>query len=419
MGEPSLNPTVLRRLSTSLRPDWTRTVLARRVAAGGLVVLAGVAALRRTPTVTGRRGGRRPRPRPRHRADPGRRPLEKRSATTLPDGAEADVGAVIGSTLAGPARRGEVLTDVRLLGSRLAESTAGPGARIVPLHLADGALIDLVRVGDVVDVLAAPAADAAGRRPGSHQSGGDRRRRRPRVGQGKSPGRGQRPRSLGCAAGSRGEHGGRLGVGSGGDPHPALSACPRLLRDPQQTVVCSIDRRPQKGLPMLKGFKEFLSRGNIVDLSVAVVIGTAFTALVTKFTDSIITPLINRVGVNQNSDVGILKIDIGGGTDHRPEHRVVGRDQLRPGRRGGVLPGRAALQQRCASGARSSRPTTPKSSYSPRSATCWRRATDTRPAGTAGRHHTASELRTRARTPKPSDRAGPAQISRLDNCPMI
>jgi len=53
-----------------------------------------------------------------------------------------------------------VLTDVRLLGSRLAESTAGPGARIVPLHLADNALIDLVRVGDVVDVLAAPANDS-------------------------------------------------------------------------------------------------------------------------------------------------------------------------------------------------------------------------------------------------------------------
>ncbi|MCV7031578.1 large-conductance mechanosensitive channel protein MscL [Mycobacterium sherrisii] len=64
---------------------------------------------------------------------------------------------------------------------------------------------------------------------------------------------------------------------------------------------------------MLKGFKEFLARGNIVDLSVAVVIGTAFTALVTKFTDSIISPLINRIGVNQQSDVGILKIGIGGG----------------------------------------------------------------------------------------------------------
>jgi large conductance mechanosensitive channel len=64
---------------------------------------------------------------------------------------------------------------------------------------------------------------------------------------------------------------------------------------------------------MLKGFKEFLSRGNIVDLSVAVVIGTAFTALVTKFTDSIIQPLINRVGAGGDSDYGILRINIGGG----------------------------------------------------------------------------------------------------------
>ncbi|HUH71323.1 MAG TPA: large-conductance mechanosensitive channel protein MscL [Mycobacterium sp.] len=64
---------------------------------------------------------------------------------------------------------------------------------------------------------------------------------------------------------------------------------------------------------MFKGFKEFLSRGNIVDLAVAVVIGTAFTALVTKFTDSIITPLINRIGVKQQSNVGILRISIGGG----------------------------------------------------------------------------------------------------------
>ena len=64
---------------------------------------------------------------------------------------------------------------------------------------------------------------------------------------------------------------------------------------------------------MFKGFKEFLSRGNIVDLATAVVIGTAFTALVTKFTDSIITPLINRIGVSPNSDVDILRISIGGG----------------------------------------------------------------------------------------------------------
>ena len=64
---------------------------------------------------------------------------------------------MVGATLAGPARRGEALTDVRLLGPRLAESAAGPNARIVPLHLDDTALLDLIRTGDVVDVLAAGA----------------------------------------------------------------------------------------------------------------------------------------------------------------------------------------------------------------------------------------------------------------------
>jgi large conductance mechanosensitive channel len=64
---------------------------------------------------------------------------------------------------------------------------------------------------------------------------------------------------------------------------------------------------------MLKGFKEFLSRGNIVDLSIAVVIGTAFTALVTAFTKSIVEPLINRIGAGKNAQYGILRIDIGGG----------------------------------------------------------------------------------------------------------
>ena len=64
---------------------------------------------------------------------------------------------------------------------------------------------------------------------------------------------------------------------------------------------------------MLKGFKEFLARGNIIDLSVAVVIGTAFTGLVTKFTESVIQPLVDRIGAGGKSDVGILKISIGGG----------------------------------------------------------------------------------------------------------
>ncbi|KZS62596.1 SAF domain-containing protein [Mycobacterium ostraviense] len=160
MAEPSLNASLFSRLSMLLRPDWTRTILARRIAAAGLVVLAGVAALRSNTEADGSQvvvAARDLRPGSSLTYDDIR--LETRSAATLPDGSQADLGAVVGSTLAGPARRGEVLTDVRILGSRLAESTAGPGARIVPLHLADSALIDLVRVGDVVDVLAAPATD--------------------------------------------------------------------------------------------------------------------------------------------------------------------------------------------------------------------------------------------------------------------
>jgi len=43
---------------------------------------------------------------------------------------------------------------------------------------------------------------------------------------------------------------------------------------------------------MLKGFKDFLLRGNVIDLAVAVVIGTAFTAIVTAVVNSLINPLV-------------------------------------------------------------------------------------------------------------------------------
>ena len=47
---------------------------------------------------------------------------------------------------------------------------------------------------------------------------------------------------------------------------------------------------------MFKGFKDFLMRGNVVDLAVAVIIGTAFTAIVTAIADSFIKPLIAAIG---------------------------------------------------------------------------------------------------------------------------
>ncbi|OLD25270.1 MAG: hypothetical protein AUG06_00590 [Actinobacteria bacterium 13_1_20CM_2_65_11] len=46
---------------------------------------------------------------------------------------------------------------------------------------------------------------------------------------------------------------------------------------------------------MFRGFRAFLLRGNVVDLAVAVVIGSAFTAVVTAFSTAFITPLIAAV----------------------------------------------------------------------------------------------------------------------------
>ncbi len=46
------------------------------------------------------------------------------------------------------------------------------------------------------------------------------------------------------------------------------------------------------------GFREFIVRGNVIDLAVAVVIGTAFTALVNSVVSGLITPLIGALGGN-------------------------------------------------------------------------------------------------------------------------
>lgn len=157
----SLNPTRSTRLVRVLRPDWTRTVLVRRWVAGGLVVVAGIAAMRPGPqndrlavVVAARDLG----PGAVLTVEDVR--LEPRISATVPDGSQTSVAAVDGSILAGAARRGEVLTDVRLLGARLTESAAGPDGRVVPVWPADAGVVDLVRPGEVVDILAASDSDS-------------------------------------------------------------------------------------------------------------------------------------------------------------------------------------------------------------------------------------------------------------------
>lgn len=55
-----------------------------------------------------------------------------------------------------------------------------------------------------------------------------------------------------------------------------------------------------KGL--IQGFKEFIMRGNVVDLAVAVVIGAAFGTVITAFTEGIINPLIAAIFGKPNLD---------------------------------------------------------------------------------------------------------------------
>lgn len=70
-----------------------------------------------------------------------------------PEGALTSVGDLVGRTVAGPVRRGEALTDVRLLGSSLVRRR---GTVAAPVRLADPATAALLRPGDRVDVLATP-----------------------------------------------------------------------------------------------------------------------------------------------------------------------------------------------------------------------------------------------------------------------
>lgn len=46
----------------------------------------------------------------------------------------------------------------------------------------------------------------------------------------------------------------------------------------------------------MKGFKDFIMQGNVLDLAVGVVIGSAFTALISAFVDNLIQPVINVFG---------------------------------------------------------------------------------------------------------------------------
>lgn len=66
---------------------------------------------------------------------------------------------------------------------------------------------------------------------------------------------------------------------------------------------------------MISGFREFIMRGNVIDLAVAVVIGTAFGAVVGSFVADVLTPLLGLVGLpdfrDASAQVGSAEVRYG------------------------------------------------------------------------------------------------------------
>ena len=62
---------------------------------------------------------------------------------------------------------------------------------------------------------------------------------------------------------------------------------------------------------MLKGFRDFILRGNVMDLAVAVIIGAAFTSIVTALTQNIINPLLGAIVGKPNFDYLVANVNGG------------------------------------------------------------------------------------------------------------
>jgi large conductance mechanosensitive channel len=61
---------------------------------------------------------------------------------------------------------------------------------------------------------------------------------------------------------------------------------------------------------MLKEFRDFINRGNLIDLAVAFVLGVAFASVVTSLTEGIVTPLIGRIFQVDNLQTYVIAGDV-------------------------------------------------------------------------------------------------------------
>ena len=65
-----------------------------------------------------------------------------------------------------------------------------------------------------------------------------------------------------------------------------------------------------KGKGLVNEFKEFINRGNVMDMAVGVIIGAAFTAIVTSLTDNIINPFITLITGGNGTEISGLAIPV-------------------------------------------------------------------------------------------------------------
>ena len=63
-----------------------------------------------------------------------------------------------------------------------------------------------------------------------------------------------------------------------------------------KNIEKKLEKAKSKGKGFVKEFKEFVLRGNVMDMAVGVIIGTAFSGIVTALTNDFINPLINCIG---------------------------------------------------------------------------------------------------------------------------
>jgi large-conductance mechanosensitive channel len=113
---------------------------------------------------------------------------------------------------------------------------------------------------------------------------------------------------------------------------------------------------------MLKGFRDFILRGNVVDLAVAVVIGVAFTAIVNALVADIINPLISAVVRKPDFSFLILHVRdqvwrLSQRADFLSDHR---RDRVLYGRAAGQHPAQQVSTQGRGSSYHQTLPTMPE-----------------------------------------------------------